>query len=229
MNMAELQYVCLPMCMALLAILLPSKPPLLSALFCQSGNYNFATRCMLIIMEFANMGVAVTGGGYHAIVVLVPSISFILSDLKYLKTGISGFRKLQVLEKIVNSVIRDRIFAMYGYFLPFVQLSLCFIAIHIWQSPNASIARITIFVVPYLGIVTFTMITFSVAGNVIKISAECILRFKGKNKSAFKTRVCRSLIPLRIQFGHNFVEQLTPLVIQEFCIRQTVSLLLVWK
>lgn len=229
LDMGQLQYVCLPVSMGIFAIFLPSKPPLLSALFCQNEDCNFAIRFILIIIETTNMAVAADGSGYHGLVLLIPSITFILSDLKYLKTGISGYRKLQVLEKIVNSVIRDRIFATYGYFLPFVQLSLCFMAIKIWQSPDANIARMAIFVSPYLGLLTFTMVAFSVAGNVIRISAEWILRFKGKNKSAFKRRVCRSLAPLRIQFGNNFVEQLTPLVIQEFCIRQTASLLLVWK
>lgn len=39
----------------------------------------------------------------------------------------------------------------------------------------------------------------------------------------------KSLGPLKIQFGNNFVEALTPLVVQEFCVQQTISLLLLTK
>lgn len=169
------------------------------------------------------------GWRYHGLVVVVPCISFILSELKLANNhyaGISDYRELQVLEKIVNAVIRDIKFATFGYFFPGVQLFSCFVAITLSHDPDANIFRIGLFVAPYLAAVTLTLVTFSVAGNVIPISGEWILRYKERSKSALSKRICRSLAPLRIQFGNNFVEQLTPLVLQEFCIRQTASLLL---
>lgn len=197
MDMAALQYVCLPVCVTGLAILFPFKPPLLSALLCKNRDCNFAMRCILIILEFVNMAIVATGAGYHGIVVLVTSISFILSGLKYLKGGIAGYKKLQALEKVVNSVIRDRIFATYGYFVPILQLSLCFIVIKIWQSQGANIVRMAIFICPYLALVTLTLVTFSVAGHIITISTECILKFQGQNNSALTRRVYRSFATLR--------------------------------
>jgi len=37
----------------------------------------------------------------------------------------------------------------------------------------------------------------------------------------------KALKPLRIQMGMNFIDQFTPLVILDFCINQTASLLMI--
>lgn len=126
-------------------------------------------------------------------------------------------------------MIRGRIFAVFGYLIPFVQLMLCFVAIKVLHSSEGNILRACIFICPYICILSLTLVAFSVAGNSIRFSEKWICGYKGRSNSATRKRVCRSLPPLKVQFGNNFVEPLTPLVVQEFCIRQTTSLLLMSK
>lgn len=167
------------------------------------------------------------------VITLVPCLSFLLAELKEIEnlagSGVSDYRKLQVLEKIVNSVLRDRIFAVMGYFTPFIQLILCFVAIKLFHTPEVDIFRRVVFIWSYIGLLCLTLIVFSVAGNVIRISSKWILVCKGRSRSALTRRMCRSLSILKIQFGNNFVEPLTPLVLQEFCIQQTASLLILFN
>lgn len=133
---------------------------------------------------------------------------------------------MQVSEKIVNAVVRFRIFALFGYFLLLVQIILGFVAVKILHDDEASVFRAGIFICPYVGTLLVSLGAFSMAGNVIRTSSKWILLYKGRSKSSVTRRMCRSLTPLRVQFGNNFVEPLTPLVIQEFCVRQTASLLI---
>lgn len=235
LNMVEIDYYIVSFSTALLAFLFPCKAPLLSALFCQNGRLDvphFVQRTIFVVFEFLNMTTVIVGAGYHAVATLVPCLCFLSTELKRLddfSQGISDYRKLQVLEKIVNSVIRERIFAIYGYFLPFAQLIFCFVAIKICHVPEASIMRAAMFIAAYIGLLTVSMTTFSMAGFVIRFSTKWIMGFKKISKSPVTKRICRSLTPLRVQFGNNFVEPMTPLVIQEFCIRQTTTLLLLSK
>lgn len=235
LDMVELDYCILSFCTALAAFLLPCKAPLLSALVCQNGHLDFlsfAERLIFVIFEFLNMATIVVGAGYHAVATLVPCICFLSAELakfKDISLGISDYRKLQVLEKIINSVIRERIFAVFGYFLPFAQFIFCFVGIKILHAPEANGARAAVFIVTYVGLLNVSLLTFSMAGIVIRVSTKWVLGYKKRSKSSVTKRMCRSLTSLKIQFGNNFVEPTTPLVIQEFCIRQTTTLLLLSK
>lgn len=196
--MGKLECWILPGCVTLLAILQPCKPPLLSANFCENGQLelNFANRCIFIIVEFLNMATILISAVSCCMVTLVPCLSFLLAELKgieNLAAGISDYIKLQVLEKIVNSVLRDRLLAVMGYFGPFVQLMLCFIAIKIFHTPDVHIFRGAVFIWAYIGILGVTLVTFSVAGNVIRVSMKWILACKGRSRSALERRMCRSL------------------------------------
>lgn len=234
MDLAEFDYYLVASGSAFLAALFPCKPPFLSAIFCHGSHFDldFTKRCLFPIFEFVSAAGIVIGEGYQATMILVPCLSFLLTELNRIyafAAGISEYRKLQVLEKIMNSMIRKRIFAVNGYVFPFVQMMLCFIAIKLFQVPDVNILRGGMFLLSYFGVLAFTLVTFSVAGNVIRISSRWILGYKGRCKSSVGKRLYWSLVPLRVQFGNNFVEPLTPLVVQEFCIRQTASLLLLSK
>lgn len=58
------------------------------------------------------------------------------------------------------------------------------------------------------------------------MAEDWIKRVKSRGrKSTYLRKAHRSFRPLRLEIGNNFVGRLTPLVIQEFCIKQTASLL----
>ncbi|OXA49900.1 hypothetical protein Fcan01_15892 [Folsomia candida] len=118
-DVGEQECLIIPACITILAILLPCKAPLLSANFCQNSHLelNFAKRFVLIMVEVFSLTTLLISADFHCILTLVPCLSFLLTELKWIENiagGISDYRKLQVLEKIVNSVLRDRIFAVMG-------------------------------------------------------------------------------------------------------------------
>lgn len=49
---------------------------------------------------------------------------------------------------------------------------------------------------------------------------------RGSKRMALVRRILRSLPPIKIRMGGNFVEPFTPLVIQDFCVRTQASVLL---
>lgn len=81
------------------------------------------------------------------------------------------------------------------------------------------------FLVVYLDITAFPMVLLTAASGINVKTAGWIQKVKGRSNSAYWTRVHRSLRVLRLEFGKNFEDKLT-MVIQEFCMRQTASLLL---
>lgn len=76
--------------------------------------------------------------------------------------------------------------------------------------------------------VIVNMLTITLASNVHKESVK-LLRVMAKNaigqgQYAVTKRQLRACTLLKIKFGSNFIDRGTPLVIQTFCLNQTVSL-----
>ncbi|OXA53833.1 hypothetical protein Fcan01_10303 [Folsomia candida] len=65
------------------------------------------------------------------------------------------------------------------------------------------------------------------AAQINNLSRNWISLFKRKCRNRVERRMHKSLMSLRLEFGNNFVEALTPIVVQEFCVRQTVACLLI--
>lgn len=59
-------------------------------------------------------------------------------------------------------------------------------------------------------------------------SCKYLMGMKGKVKGKAEMKLLKSYAPLKVRFGGNFMDQLTPLVIQEFCSVQTANLLLLF-
>jgi hypothetical protein len=49
------------------------------------------------------------------------------------------------------------------------------------------------------------------------------------NKSALLRKMVKSIPPLKVEFASNYIDKLTPLVLLDFCINQTVSVLIIGK
>lgn len=60
-------------------------------------------------------------------------------------------------------------------------------------------------------------------------SENLLMRWrKGFSVTKYYTRRLRALKPIRVKCGQNFMDRTTPLVIQDFCVNQLVSLLLMF-
>jgi hypothetical protein len=81
----------------------------------------------------------------------------------------------------------------------------------------------------YIAVVVFEIGIFSAAAKIYNLSDEWIKVSKQNCRNKIEKKLHASIMPLRLYFANNFVDTLTPFVIQDFCARQTASLLLLGK
>lgn len=145
-----------------------------------------------------------------------------LSDNNFL-IGIIAYKKLKVYEKLLNYCTKGRLFLIMALVMPGVQILLCYTAMQAVHSEQISKFVAFLFVQTYLTILTFSIFLFSATAQINNVSTKWILECKTLGRTRLEMRMQKSLTSLRLEFGNNFVEALTPLVVQDFCVRQTVS------
>lgn len=82
-----------------------------------------------------------------------------------------------------------------------------------------------IFLFVFIGLVLF----LTVAGKLFLRSRKLLRNLRGGCRTRPKRRELSYLRPLKVQCASNFIDQATALATQDFCINQTVSLLLLYK
>jgi hypothetical protein len=137
-----------------------------------------------------------------------------------------SYRKLQILEKMTNSFTRFRLLPVFAWMFPIMQILLLFVVIKLFHSETA---KATVFTVMYFAVAIFTIGIFSVGAKTHNLTNEWIKGSKQSCKNKLERRTYNSIMPLRLYFANNFVDTLTPCVIQDFCVRSTASLLLLGK
>ncbi|OXA54109.1 hypothetical protein Fcan01_11721 [Folsomia candida] len=222
---------------ALLVMFLPCQPGLSSWMLCPSGKAS--PNCAIVTPLFAALEFLIfmqgaVSAGYYLQTILLLGATFLWIEcgtfIKQYEAEIgqySGYRRVQVFEKVLNACTREKIFFRAAILIPTLQIVISFAAIKMLYSGHVLIAGVLLW--SYAVALCFTLLMFSVAAKVYGMSQKWITRCQGGNKKKYAKKVHKSLPPVRLQFGNNFVEVLTPLVVQEFCLRQMVSFLLVTK
>lgn len=167
----------------------------------------------------------------YAAFILLLGILFLWDETEtVIRHGNGGFlrryRNLQVLEKLVNSCVRYRIFSIVAMASPILQVFAGFALVKHHSSLELSH-------LVFLGMEVFMSFFF---GNIVIFGGAGAIFGKSKGLLVKEANRCRShkilrreiqaLMPLKIWLGSNFVDVLTPIVIQHFCIVQTMNLLL---
>ncbi|OXA53839.1 hypothetical protein Fcan01_10305 [Folsomia candida] len=228
--------------LAALTMISPCQPILLSRLFCTKGNFLGAkshciTQSFLAIVEIASFLHLEISSVYYLATVLLQGISFLWSSCndfvasdetaKDNFASFSKYRELKVFEKLLNSCTKSRILLTIALLAPAIQILLGVISIKLFQSGNTRKIEAFLFTWAYILVLIFTMFLFSAAAQINNLSRNWISVFKRKCRNRVERRMHKSLMSLRLEFGNNFVEALTPIVVQEFCVRQTVTSLLI--
>lgn len=222
-------YWILPLSAAGMTVVLPCKPPLFgSFLLCRIGP----VRILLGAMEHGIATQIVMGGFHHSVFCKISGLVLLWGKcqnvIKSAKKDeerklVKGYRELQVQEKIHNFIYKAKTLPVSVFATPLIQILSGFTFVVLLH--NANLFQLAIFLVIYLGSMMFSMIVLSSAASIYVKTEEWINDLKlGKNK--YFRRVHKSFRPLRLEFDNNYVDRLTPLVIQEFCMTQTASLLL---
>lgn len=234
----EVTYWIFPLGLGLFTIIFPCKPPLLSALFfspeeCGAGPA-LQFKIIFSLVEFIIARQAVMSGGYYAVFILLPSVIYLWTELAKISDVLANFdvfkttyEKLRVFETALNSATAGRIFKTIALVFPFNQIEISFTCIKLHQSGDVNLGKLAFFLLTYLDFLAFCLLVFTATAKINTLSKKRISQFGRKIKSKVDKKVMRGMSPLRIKFGDNFVEAITPLIIQEFCIRQLISLLIV--
>lgn len=139
-------------------------------------------------------------------------------------TLVAGYRHLQILERNHNSSYSARILPLCIATVPFLLVLSGYALVALFST--GSLAQMLTFLVVYLDITVFALVVLTAASGINVQTEEWVKKVKSGSGNRYLARVRKSWRPLRLEFGGNYVDRLTPLVIQEFCVRQTASLLL---
>lgn len=236
----EITYWSISTSCALMILFIPCKPPLLGAfLLCgrewSSPVWKWFWTTVLALLEFiVAMKTLICGGHYGAFthisgqaLLLGRYQDFLNSKNTKMDFLVKGYREIQVREKMHNSSYRGRILLIFIFAVPSFQILSGFGLISLTH--KAKLIQILAFLVTYVDVIVLGMAVLSFASFIFIKSEDWIKKMKGKKNSRYFRRVHKSFRPLRLEYGNNFVDRTTPLVIQEFCISQTASAVLLNK
>lgn len=235
----ELTYWILPAGCALKTVFVPCKPPLLgSFLLCEKGWSNTYWKLLvtpiLSALEFGMAMKTLICGAHYGLFCHISGQAILWGRCQELLNSknknvdflVKGYRQLQIQEKIHNSSYRGRILPIVIFAIPLFQILSGFGLIVLFDKTN--FVQISIFLITYLDALVFGIVVLTFASSIYLKSEFWIRNVRqriGKNSGYFQ-RIHKSFRPLRLEFGNNYVGRMTPLVMQEFCILHTASLVL---
>jgi hypothetical protein len=139
---------------------------------------------------------------------------------------IGQYRQLQILEVLSNQCVMHRalpVTALGGIISQFLTSIVC-IRLH----DKIQMPDFLLFPALYFDCCILILLLFTVASLTFVKSKRILSNWKMsyQMKRKYFRKSLYMLTPLKIKFGGNFVDQSTPLVIQNFCLTSTASLLL---
>ena len=136
------------------------------------------------------------------------------------------YRSLQILESQINICCKDFFLSGLLIIVSAVFVLSLFVCIKLNQA--IPLPGFLFFPLALFDVCIIILVEYTTAALIWKRSSELLILWKkqSKHKTMFKATL-KSLSPFKIKFGMNFVDSLTPLVILDFCINQTASMLLI--
>lgn len=235
----ETTYWVIPASSAGITVFLPCKPPFLGTfLLCRRKWTSLISKWVitsfLAVLEFVMaMQLSISAGHYSIFSQISGLVLFWGRCQQFMKSKnskvdflVKGYRQLQIQERLHNLSYKGRILPVSILAIPSIQIMTGFTLITLLHKVN--ILQTSIFLVMYLDVFLFGMIVLTFTSSIYVKTESWIskVKYRGGKDSRYFLKAHKSFRPLRLEFGNNFVDRITPLVVQEFCIRQTTSLLL---
>ena len=183
---------------------------------------------MLPIIETVGMVWCVNVAILYTIVGLMDGLLFlwIQANQVFSRKGFSlKYREIQVSENLYNCLVRWRIFPTTIVIAMVIQIFTCFILLA-YVDKVATVIHLIILVAALLENVFFSLSFLSVSGRLHSKSKTWIQHAKQGNLSKYQRKCLKSFKCVRIYFGTNFVDEMTPIRVQMFCITTAIKLLL---
>ncbi len=141
------------------------------------------------------------------------------------------YKNLQILAGLSNDCNQYRMFPSTALGTPIIAFFALYVAIRLHTS--LSLIEVGFFAFIYFNVTVFYLTIFVSAANLYIKSVVVLILWKREmarmampaNKT--EKRILKAMQPLKIRFGINFVDNHTPLVVQDFSMRQMASLLLI--
>ncbi|OXA41131.1 hypothetical protein Fcan01_23994 [Folsomia candida] len=238
--------------LGILLVFIPCQFPFLESFFLPKDLCTFSpnhltdckslslvvARLILIIADAFILGHVYAIGVTYILVVLLAGILFLWVNscrtFTQKNADLRSYRRLQALESVLNSCTRHRIFPIVSLGFPAVQILDVFLLIRYHEGMNYSL--LFMLIVQYSQCFVCSSMLFIFAGKVYSNSVTWLgmrtrvvakMERGGSNvERKVERKFLKSLAPLKLWFGSNFMDTLTPLVIEQFCILQTINLLL---
>lgn len=140
---------------------------------------------------------------------------------------IRTYKYFQVLEGLNNDCGRDLLLPALVGGLPAIQFSSSYVCIKLHHT--MSLPSLGFFFLLYFDMIILIFAVFTINSKVYIVSSKLLSNWKsawGNSKSSLLRKSLRACVPMKVRFSNNFVDNRTPIVIQDMCVRQTVSLLL---
>lgn len=236
-----------PIFITIIGLIFPCKPPLLGSMVNKLDDncdlYYYNSFClsmktvMIAILEFLIAKQGTICGLHYAIYCLLIAIVYLTvksNNLNGGKGAVLSFREVQVLEKVVNDNIRDRLLPVTICVIPVVQIFAGFVIVKL-EGEGKEWLKVGMFALVYSEVLVFNLVSVSSAAVVHNVTGRWLegrrsrlARFWGIRGCGKKTmrRYWKSCLALRLYFWSNYVDRLTPLIVQQFCVVQTMSLIL---
>ncbi len=143
-------------------------------------------------------------------------------------TLLKAYKLIGIVEMLNNSCVRGQLFPAFALLFPSIQLSSGYVCIKLHDT--LSLPAFAYFALIYIDCIILITAIFTAPSHVYISSKNLILKWKSDWRTSRKSglrRETRTLNPIKVRFGSNFVDNSTPLVIQDMCTRTTVSTLLI--
>ena len=144
------------------------------------------------------------------------------------KQGHDLWNQIQILERTFNAFQKE--FRAPGFFtsLLLVQIGLQYVLIG--YSRHLNMGDLILFIFFFVNSSSCIFMNYTLASWIYSHSKHLIGKWRrlspNKTRRGLHLKQLRAYRPLRVQFGSNFVDEGTPLVVQNFILVQTVNLLL---
>lgn len=146
---------------------------------------------------------------------------------EYTKT-LGLYRQVQVVEKNFNVFSKGQIVPTLVACTPGLQIFTQYVCIKLHS--EIPMPGFLVFPMVFVEAIFNNILVFSLASIVNTRSLNLLQRWRkelvGFNRKERVPKILQSYKMMTIQFGSNFIDKGTPLVIQDFCLSQTLSLLL---
>ncbi|OXA44433.1 hypothetical protein Fcan01_20768 [Folsomia candida] len=205
----------------LMVMFFTCQPGLASSILCSTDevfSYGTIVKSVFVLVESYAFLQASVATGYHLVTVLLTGVIFLWIEcgdfIQRHQMEIAHqieYRRVQALEKLLNACTREQIFLKTAMLIPTCQMMTSFVAVKMTHLGHDLIAVALMWL--YLMTLAFTLLTFSAAAKLYGVSQKWITDCKGTGRKKYARKFQRSLRPLRLEFGNNFVEVLTPLVV----------------